>query len=85
MRPVALAVMVHIMLAVMLFALNMARLHILRMLDAACFPACNGAVGSGLLLHFFDSRLAFFKTRGFTLTRSPHSAEAAGAARRASR
>lgn len=67
MRTILLPVMVHIMLAVMLFTPDVARLHILRPFDAACFLAGDRTVGGDFLLHFFDSRLAFFQAPGFTL------------------
>ena len=59
--------MVEIMLAVMLLAIDLARLHVLRVFDAPCFPFRDGAVGSGLLFHCADARLALLEPRGFAL------------------
>ena len=57
--------MIEIVLAIMLFAVDLARLHVLRVFDAARFTAADLAVGARLLFHFFHPCLATLESGRF--------------------
>ena len=65
-RTILAAVVVEIVLAVMLFAVDMAALHILSMLDPVLLAARHLAVGGSPRFHAIDMGLAALQTSGFT-------------------
>jgi hypothetical protein len=72
-RTILAAIVIEIMLAVMLFTLDMAALHILSMVQALTFAVGNHPIGLGATLHALDMPLTTIQTGGLALGQTPGS------------